>query len=129
MNPFEQHGAFSWCELMTTDPTSAQAFYSALLGWKLKAGPIDGIPYTVVEVAEKEVGGLMGMPLDAPAMPPAWGVYVTVENVDETAQKAQELGGKVLIPPSDISTVGRFSLIQDPQGATFYAITYNPPQT
>jgi predicted enzyme related to lactoylglutathione lyase len=127
MNPFEQQGAFSWCELMTADPAAARDFYGSLLGWTLKEGPLEGVPYTVVQVDGKEVGGLMGMPPEAPPMPPAWGVYVTVDNVDKTAQKAQELGGTVLMPPTDISTVGRFCLIQDPQGATFYAITYGTP--
>jgi hypothetical protein len=71
---------------------------------------------------------MMGMPPDAPAMPPTWGIYITVENVEEITQKAEELGGKVLMPPHDIPGVGRFSLIQDPQGATFYAIAYSAPQ-
>jgi len=30
-----------------------------------------------------------------------------------------ELGGKVQVPPTDIPNVGRFSLVQDPQGAVF----------
>jgi uncharacterized protein len=32
INPFEQHGAFSWCELMTTDLQAAEAFYVSLFG-------------------------------------------------------------------------------------------------
>lgn len=128
MTPFEQHGAFSWCELMTSDPAAAREFYGTLLGWSLKEGPVEGMAYTVAEIAGREIGGLMGMPPDAPPMPPAWGVYITVDNVDETAQTAQKLGGKVLVPPTDIGAIGRFSLLQDPQGATFYAITYSNPQ-
>jgi uncharacterized protein len=30
-----------------------------------------------------------------------------------------ELGGKVIAPPMDIPDIGRFSIVQDPQGATF----------
>jgi predicted enzyme related to lactoylglutathione lyase len=29
------HGQFCWYELMTTDPKAAEAFYSAVVGWRL----------------------------------------------------------------------------------------------
>ncbi len=66
----------------------------------------------------------MPMPPDTGEMPPAWGIYLTVDNVDETAKKAKALGGKVLIEPRDIPEVGRFCVLQDPQGAWFSAISY-----
>lgn len=124
MNPFQQHGAFSWCELMTSDPEAARKFYGQLLGWELKEGPVQGIPYTVISTGGQEVGGIASMPPNAPAMPPTWGVYITVEDVDATAEQAVALGGKVLMPPMEIEEVGRFALIQDPQGANFCVITY-----
>jgi predicted enzyme related to lactoylglutathione lyase len=46
--------------------------------------------------------------------------------VDATARKAEELGGKVLMPPTDIPKVGRFSALMDPQGVMFSVITYLP---
>jgi uncharacterized protein len=67
----------------------------------------------------------MGMPPDAPPMPPAWGCYVTVDDVDATLEKCAALGGKVLVPPMDVPTVGRMAVIQDPQGATLSVITYS----
>ena len=48
-------------------------------------------------------------------------------DVDLTAAKAEELGGKVLVPPTDIPRVGRFCVLQDPQGAVLSAITYCRP--
>jgi predicted enzyme related to lactoylglutathione lyase len=56
-------------------------------------------------------------------MPPMWGVYVTVDNVDATAKTAEKLGGNILVPPTDIPDVGRSCVIQDPQGAVISAIT------
>lgn len=124
MNPFQQHGAFSWCELMTPDPAAAQAFYGPLLGWDFKAGDVEGTLYTTISVAGKEVGGIASLPASSPGMPPAWGLYITVEDVDAIAEQAQTLGGKILMPAMDIPQVGRFALLQDPQGATFCAISY-----
>ena len=115
-----------WCELMTTDPTAAQAFYSRLFGWEMAEGPIADMMYTVLKIGDREVGGLMGMPPDMPSgQPPTWGVYITVDDVDASAQLAAELGGIVRVPPTDIPDVGRFAVIQDPQGATLSIITYH----
>ena len=35
MDPFKTHGAFSWNELMTSDPAGAAAFYRQLFGWRI----------------------------------------------------------------------------------------------
>lgn len=119
-----KHGAFSWSELLTTDVEAAKAFYTKLFGWSTKDMPMEGMNYTVVSAGGKEVGGIMTIPAVAKGMPPSWGCYVTVDDVDATARTAQELGGKVLLEPKDIPDVGRFCVIQDPQGAVISAITY-----
>ncbi len=125
MDAFQTHGAFSWNELMTPDPAAAAHFYHQLLGWTFDSMEMGMGPYRVVKVGEAAMGGIMGMPPDAPAgMPPVWGCYVTVDNADETAGECAALGGKVLMPPTDIEGVGRFSVLQDPQGAVFSVIAY-----
>ena len=85
---------------------------------------MENMKYTIVKVGEEGVGGIMPIPPQAQGSPPNWGVYVTVDNIDATAKKAKELGGKVLVPPTDIPNVGRFAVLQDPQGAVISAITY-----
>ncbi len=121
---FKQHGAFSWCELMTTNVDAAKTFYSALFGWETEDMSMPEMVYTVVKAGGEEVGGIMAMPPQAQGVPPAWGTYVTVDDVDETSKMAEKLGGKVLLAPQDIPEVGRFCLIQDPQGAMINIITY-----
>jgi len=122
---FKQHGAFSWCELMTTDAEAAKDFYTKLFGWDTEAMSMPGMTYTMVKAGGKGIGGIMAMPKDAPpGMSPIWGSYVTVDDVDATARTAEQLGAKLLVPPQDIPKVGRFCVIQDPQGAVISAITY-----
>ena len=121
---FKQHGAVGWTELMTTDSNAAKEFYAKLFGWSYETFPMEGVTYHVVNVAGQPVGGIMDMPLESQGKPPHWGSYVTVSDVDATATLAEELGGKILITPTDIPDVGRFCLIQDPQGATISFITY-----
>ena len=123
-NHFKTHGAFSWTELMTTDPEAAKKFYGDLFGWELEKYDAEGIEYTVVKVAGEEMGGIMAIPPQAQGSPPHWGTYVTVDNVDETVKKAESLQAKIIVPPTEIPDVGRFALFQDPQGAFLSVITY-----
>lgn len=122
---FKTAGAVSWTELMTTDVEAAKRFYSALFGWKLEAMPMgEGGEYHVISVGDMQIGGIMARPPQGGDMPPAWGSYVTVEDVDATAAKVKDLGGNILTEPQDIPKVGRFCVLQDPQGAVIMAITY-----
>jgi predicted enzyme related to lactoylglutathione lyase len=125
-NRFETHGDFSWTELMTRDVAGARKFYSEVLGWEMEEMPMgEGQPYVVLKAGGEAVGGMMLMPESVPAqVPPHWAAYVTVNDVDATAKKAQELGATLLVPPTDIPNVGRFSTIQDPQGAVLSVISY-----
>jgi len=77
-----------------------------------------------VSVGDSGVGGIMGMPPGAPPMPPHWGCYVTVDDVDAVLARCAELGGKTLVPAMDIPTVGRMAVIQDPQGAALNLMQY-----
>lgn len=129
MDTCEQAGKFSWFELMTSDVEGAQAFYGPLLGWQFEKNMDAGMEYTLVRV-EGEPNPVAGMFDKAHAensdqIPPHWGNYITVNDVDTSAARALELGGKVLLPPTDIPTVGRFCVIQDPQGAVVSLMTYS----
>ena len=124
MDPFKTHGAFSWNELMTSDPAGAAAFYRQLFGWRIDEVNMGTGPYRVVHAGDAAVGGIMAMPPGAPPMPPAWGCYVTVADLDQTLATCKALGGKVAMQPMVVPNVGRVAVIQDPQGATLSVITY-----
>ena len=66
----------------------------------------------------------MAIPTQAAGMPSTWGAYVTVSNVDALLIRVEELGGKICVPPQDIPDVGRFAVIQDPQGAMLSLISH-----
>jgi predicted enzyme related to lactoylglutathione lyase len=121
---FKKHGAFSWCELMTTDVESAKRFYTELLGWNSEDMPMGDMTYTVLKAGDEAVGGIMTIPPQAQGAPPHWGVYITVDDVDAVAKKSQEMGAKILVPLTDIPDVGRMFTFQDPQGAVISVITY-----
>lgn len=118
------HGVFSWTELTTSDRKAARKFYGRLLGWELKDMDMGKSTYTIINVGGQGIGGITDIPPNAQGMPAAWGGYVTVDDVDAVAARVAGLGGRVLLEPTDIPTVGRFATIMDPQGATISLITY-----
>ena len=124
-DPIKTHGAFSWNELMTTDPAAAKRFYSELFGWETEEMTMENMTYTVVKTGGEGVGGIMAIPPEASGAPPHWGAYVTVDDVDSAVRSAEKLGGKIMVAPRDIPGVGRFAVIQDPQGAVISMITYS----
>jgi predicted enzyme related to lactoylglutathione lyase len=127
MDVFKTHGAFSWAELTTSDPQAAASFYGQLLGWAFDSLPQEPSAYRVVKAGDTPIGGVVSAPKDAPPQPATWGCYVTVVDIDEVAQHCARLGGRVLMPPTEIPTVGRMAVLQDPQGAIFNAIEYDEP--
>jgi uncharacterized protein len=109
-------GTFVWDELHTKDQDAAGKFYHAVFGWTGKAGE-DPMKYWHWAHDGKDIGGMMD--LQSPHAPPHWLAYVGVSDVDASTKKAEEHGGKVLMPAMDIPKVGKFSVVQDPTGAAF----------
>ena len=114
------HGSFSWVELSTTDSNAAKKFYGSLFGWTfddMPAGP--GMTYTMNKLGDQYTSALFQMGEGMQGIPPNWLSYITVTDVDATAKKAAENGGKVMKEPFDVMDVGRMAVLQDPTGATF----------
>lgn len=115
-------GRFIWYELSTRDVEAAKAFYTKVMNWGVEQ--FQGTqPYFIWKAGEIGVGGVMQMA----DMQPAWLAYVCVDDVDRNLTRAQQLGGKVVVPGTDIPSVGRFGVLTDPQGA-YIAIMHPTPQ-
>jgi predicted enzyme related to lactoylglutathione lyase len=112
-------GALCWTELATRDTKAAEKFYTSLFGWTLKAGTDSGMEYTEFSNKGTPQGGIMAITPQMGNMPAAWTPYFMVGDVDATASKVKELGGRLYMGPADIPKVGRFAVVGDPQGAPF----------
>lgn len=118
----QEVGALCWNELYSTNVDAAGKFYVNTFGWKTESmdmGPMG--TYTLfqdpVKGKQGNLGGMMNMPPNMKGVPSHWLAYFLVTDVDASAKKATDLGGKVLMPPMDIPNIGRFSIVTDPQGA------------
>lgn len=115
------HGTPIWYEYHALDADRAQAFYEAVFGWQVApSGDVAGLDYRIVTT--RDGVGLAGlMPLMA-GMPqtPGWLFYVGVDDVDATIATAEDAGGTVRMPATDMPGVGRMALLADPDGHMFY---------
>ena len=123
-----EDGALSWCELSTRDTAAAAEFYGSVFGWRADTETAGGMPYTLFRAGDSDRGGMMQIGDEWGDMPPSWGVYFEVGDCDASASRAKDLGGQIVVPPTDIPGVGRFSVLQDPQGASFSVIKGAPQQ-
>jgi predicted enzyme related to lactoylglutathione lyase len=120
------HGTICWTELSTRDVEAAKKFYSELLGWTMTKSEAGGDGYTEIHAGGRPLGGMMQMCAEFGDAPSHWMSYVAVADVDASAQRVEELGGKIRVPPTDIPKVGRFCIIDDPTGAAISLITLRP---
>lgn len=135
--PMKHHGAdicnepvsLAWNELMTTDVDKAGAFYTKLFGYVAQTQNMGEVDYTMFMNGDRPAGGMMAITPDmGEGIPPHWAIYLTVDDCDATMSRAGSLGGKVVVPASDIPGMGRVAFIADPQGAVFGVFeSANPP--
>jgi predicted enzyme related to lactoylglutathione lyase len=117
----DEPGSMCWNELMTTDTTKAVTFYAGLFGWETETMSMgDQGDYTMFKGGGGQpAGGMMAIQPEMGPIPPNWLVYFAVDDVDNSHDNAVGLGGKAIVPPTDIMEVGRFAVIADPVGAVF----------
>ena len=130
MAPHVSHGRFVWYDLMTTDPDGAADFYTKVAGWATtpwhaSEGETGSEPYLMWTAGETAVGGRARLPEEAIAQgaPTHWLAYVTVPDTEAAVERAKELGGSVIMPPTSMGGVGTFAILRDPQGAVFCPFT------
>lgn len=89
-------------------------FYRQLFGWKIETqGP----------AAMIDTGGGTGIMGHITALghePHNFvNVYAQVDNLQASLKRAEELGGKTMIPPQEVPGMGHFAWITDPEGTIF----------
>lgn len=114
-------GAFCWVGLATSDPDGAERFYERLFGWEgeqLSARELGS--YTLLRRDGLDVAILYRQMPEARAAgaPPHWTSFISVENADATAARADALGGAAVFRETfDVLDAGRVAPIRDPTGA------------
>lgn len=137
-------GAWNFSDLRATDPAGSAAFYGKVFGWSFedlgfatmvrRPGYGDHLAATIDPGIHERQSGVNAPPGFADAiawlgpagdLEPGWHVTFTVADRDETAARAEALGGRVADREDTDWT--KVATIVDPQGAEFTASQFTPP--
>jgi uncharacterized protein len=111
-------------EIASPNLESATEFYRQLFDWSVGEELIEG--YRLVQTAEGSIGGGL---LRAPhGVFPYVTIYVSVDDLRVSLDKAEELGGKTVVEPMPIPGVGTFAMFQDPDGVMIGLFEEKVPQ-
>lgn len=99
-------------ELMTPDPAKAREFYGGVFDWQFDDKSMPG--YTLINTGREPSGGIFPAPEGSSV--PCANIYIHVDSIDDTLTKAKDCGAKVIVPKTEIPSVGHFAMFADPQG-------------
>jgi hypothetical protein len=109
-----------WFDIPADDVGRAKKFYQSLLGWKIE--PAEDFPdrsqqrHSIVAGAP-QVGSMHSGGLYRRMMPGGILVFVVVEDMDRVLARVEKLGGKILMPRTEIRDLGLvFGVIEDTEG-------------
>lgn len=116
-------GTIAWNDLTVAHAETVRDFYQAVVGWTSDGHDMgDYEDYTVAAPGGDVVAGICHARGQNADIPPQWLMYVTVADVDASAQTCVERGGEVVVAPRAIGK-SRFCVIKDPAGAVVALIT------
>lgn len=99
----------AWFDLMVTDLSSTEKFYSSLFGWKVKPLARD---YHMIESAGVPVGGIHVVPRVVTGDGIA--IYFEVGDIKAKFEEAKKQGATVILEPKNVpSGKGSFALFRD----------------
>ena len=124
---FAEPGALCWTELATNDTATATRFYSSLFGWSVQTAPspVGGV-YTLFMVDDRRAAGMLEIKPEWGSVPPHWSVWFDAGDLDAAMARAEDAGAQVKMRSVKIAGVGKFSLIEDPQGSHFSMMEFAP---
>jgi hypothetical protein len=112
-----------WFEVGTDDPAGAERFYGGLFGWQFSDDE-SPMPYRIVQTPAPD--SIRGGIFDHGGASPNYAVFcVVVADVADSCRHAEELGGKVVVPPTGDPGGVVFAHLRDPSGNHFGV--YSPP--
>jgi len=98
-------------EIHGRDGKKTQDFYASVFGWSVDAD--NPMNYGMVPAPDgKGIGGGIAEAMGDPMVT----IYVEVEDLASTLATAESLGGKTILPPSDVPGGPRLAQFADPDG-------------
>jgi predicted enzyme related to lactoylglutathione lyase len=101
----------SWFEVTGKDGDKLQQFYGGLFGWQIDAD--NPMRYGMVQAADGGIGGGIGPSPDGGGHVT---FYVAVDDPQAYLDRAEQLGGKTVVPVTEVPDMVTFARFADPEG-------------
>jgi uncharacterized protein len=115
-----QSGVPCWVETWQDDGDAASAYYARIFGWEAdQTAEPDGGSFRICRLHGRDAAAI-GSPIPEEAPPvPSWTTFIQVESASETADRATEAGGTLVVEPRESLEGGSIAIVADPAGAVF----------
>ena len=115
--------AVGWFEIGTDDPKAVHDFYTDMFGWDFVDSSMAGYRMVTTAGTDSLPGGVM----DTGGQTSNYATfYVVVDDVAAACAKAEQIGGKTLVPPTTVSGGLVFAQLVDPSGNRIGVLTPPP---
>jgi uncharacterized protein len=112
-------------EIYAKEPNTLAEFYRELFGWKIEK--LAGIDYFRIQTGATDNrgigGGLLQRSIEGPR---SWVHYVSVASIDQTIERLQKMGGKVVREKTAVPKTAWCAVVEDPQGNIFAVYQTDP---
>ena len=100
-------------EIGDSDGEGLERFSAGLFGWSCEPVASSGGTYRIIDPGGAGIGGgLVTVPEGSSYLT----FYVRVEDLDASAARAEQLGGRLRVAPRQVAAGLRSALIEDPDG-------------
>ncbi len=105
-------------EIPVTDLERAITFYTAVFGYELEPVTIDGNDMALFPATDDTSGITGALAKGESYLPGKQGsrIYFSVTSIEDTLQKVQQVGGKVLYPKTAVGSLGSVAEFEDCEG-------------
>lgn len=119
-----QPGSWAWASLLTPYPMASAGYYQQLFGYRIAAASQqDSTTHFIVTSQDRERASINTLPSGIDQKDKArWIQFVQVGNSATVAERAQALGGHVIVPTHIDRDGAQVAILSDPAGAVFGVI-------
>ena len=113
-----------WHEVLGKDAAALSKFYGDLFGWRVDPAPGDVEYYMLTAEGDMPTGGVGPDPTGGGGLVT---FYAQTDDLQASLDKAESLGGKTVMPPTEPMQGTSIALFADPEGHVVGLVKPGPP--
>ncbi len=120
-------GDWAWAQHFARDPAAAALFYHTVLGYEVLPDERTNRPNTFLFSSGGFARASLAPLPNRPNAKPGWLLFVRVANIQESAELAATLGGRILVAPKQVDQGTQLAIVADAVGAAIGLVELAEP--